>query len=83
MFMNKNLIKYYFGVFLVILSGIFVLGGIGLLIWLGVGQFQAQMAYDGQYIQWRIIQDVSLWGYLGIPILIIGVILFPIGCNLQ
>ena len=81
--MNKGLVKHYFGILLVAISIVLIGGGIALLVWLGIGQFQAQMNYDGQYITFRTIKDISLWGYCGIPALIVGVFLFPIGVNLQ
>ena len=68
---------------LLISSIILALIGIGLLVWCGVGQFQAQMRYDGQYITFRTMQDISLWGYLGIPSLIIAFVLFCIYLNMD
>lgn len=53
-------------------SILLILVGIGLLIWLGIGQYNAQIALDGQYISWRIVSDISQWGFLGIPISIVG-----------
>ena len=72
----------FLGKLLFVLSIVFIVCGIGLLIWLGIGQFNAQMAYDGQYIQWRMIQDISLWGYVGCPLAVIGTVLFPVSLDI-
>jgi hypothetical protein len=51
--------------FLITLTIIFLLAALGLFLWLGIGQYVAQMNYDGQYIEWRTIKDVSQWGWMG------------------
>jgi hypothetical protein len=52
-----------------IIFSLLLLIGIGLLTWAGVGQYMAQIAYDGQYIKFRIINDVSLWGLTGLAVI--------------
>ena len=70
------------GKFLLIIGIILTVGGIGLLIWCGIGQFNAQMLLDGQYIQWRIVDDVSLYGFWGIPSLVFGFIFVAVGLHI-
>lgn len=61
--------------FLFKFSILLIIVGIALLIWLGVGQYIAQINHDGQYISWRVLNDVSLWGYIGIPCIFVGIVL--------
>lgn len=81
--MKYNKFKYYLGVVLVIISIILFVAGIGLLIWAGVGQFIAQINFDGQYKSFRTIQDISLWGYTGFIPVLGSIPLFITGINLQ
>ena len=67
--MNKFL--YRLGIALIII-------GIGLILWLVIGQFIAQLSYDGSYYDFRILKDVSLFGGLGVIPLIGGIILVKI-----
>lgn len=53
-------------------SILMLFAGSGLLIWSGVGQYNAQIALDGQYLSWRVVADVSQWGLLGLPVFLIG-----------
>lgn len=46
--------------------------GIGLLVWMGVGQYIAQINYDGVYINWRIVPDISQIGWLGVVFFFVG-----------
>lgn len=70
--------KSFFVNLLLVLSISLFIAGIGLLIWTVVGQYMAQIAYDGQYIKFRIINDVSLWGLTGIGAIALGLTLFVI-----
>lgn len=59
-----------------VLSIVLFIAGIGLLIWVGVGQYFAQIRLDGQYVSWRVIPDVSQWGYTGFGAIAISFGLF-------
>lgn len=75
--------KYHLGKLLVIISIILFVSGIGLLIWAVIGQFIAQINFDGQYKTFRIIQDISLWGFTGVIPVLVSSPLFITGINLQ
>ena len=63
--------------FYLILSLILFAIAIGLFLWLIIGQYIAQLNYDGQYISWRTIKDISLWGYMGfLPLTLSGISYF-------
>ena len=75
----KKLLKYF-----VLGTGLIAIStGTALIVWFGLGQFQAQMNYDGQYISWRLLKDISLNGLWGILLLVAGFILFPIGMLME
>lgn len=59
-----------------IISIFLIIVGIALLAWCSVGQMIAQFNYDGQHIEWRTINDPSLFGMLGIIPLGLGLFLF-------
>lgn len=52
--------------------------GVGLLLWASIGQVIAQVNYDGQYIAWRTVSDVSLWGCIGAVPIVIAMFVFLI-----
>ena len=53
-------------ILLLIIGAILFIIGFGLLVWSAIGQVVAQINFDGQYLSWRMIKDVSMCGILGI-----------------
>lgn len=58
-----------------VLMILLIITSLGGAIWAGVGQYIAQINYDGVYYTWRIIPDISM---LGLLIMVISFVLLLI-----